>query len=60
MNERINELLEEKINEVFYIMQTELNITSGDIAPIDDLDLDMLKNKLAVHIEKILEFQKEK
>lgn len=60
MNEKINELLEEKINEVFYIMQTELNITSGDIAPIDDLDLDMLKNKLAVHIEKILEFQKEK
>ena len=60
MNEKINELLEEKINEVFYIMQTELNITSGDIAPIDDLDLDMLKNKLAVHIGKILEFQKEK
>lgn len=60
MNEKINELLEEKINEIFYIMQTELNITSGDISPIDDLDLDMLKNKLAVHIEKILEFQKGK
>ena len=59
MNEKINELLEEKINEIFYIMQTELNITSGDITPIDDLDLDILKNKLAAHIEKILKFQKE-
>ena len=58
MNKKIYGLLEEKINEVFFVMQEELNIKNGDIAPLDALYLEELQGKLADHIEYVLNFQR--
>lgn len=59
MKDKIYELLDEKINEVFFEMQTKLDITDGGIMPLDALYLEELQKKLADHIEKVLEFQKD-
>ena len=58
MNKKIYGLLEEKINEVFFVMQEELSITSGDISPLDAMYLEELQGKLADHIEYVLNFQR--
>ena len=58
MKEKILELLDEKVNEIFFEMQTELNIEYGDIEPLLALHLDELQEKLAEHIEKVLIYQK--
>ena len=58
MNEKIAKLLDEKVNEIFFEMQTELNIQDGGIYPLDALKLDGLQEELAKHIEHVLTYQK--
>ena len=58
MNKKIYELLDEKINEIFLVMQNDFSITSCDIAPLDALYLEELQEKLADHIEYVLNFQR--
>lgn len=54
----VNDLLDEKINEVFYEMQKKFGIESGDISPMDAFELDEITKKLTKHIVKVLETQK--
>lgn len=58
MNEKVRELLEEKVNDIFLEMQNELNITSGDISPSMAFDLDEEMDNLANIITQILKEQK--
>lgn len=58
MKERINEMLADKINEVFAEMQKEMNIESGDILPMDNLELDDLTDKMAEVIARVISYQK--
>ena len=51
------EVLERHINEVFLECQNTRKIECGDITPTDALELDRLKDLLATHIEKVLDFQ---
>ena len=57
--QKICTLIENKVNEIFLEMQNELNIESGDIAPLDALYLEELQGKLANHIEYVLNFQRD-
>ena len=54
MKEKITQMLDEKINEVFYDLQTEYGIESGDVEPFDAVWLDKYTEQLAEHIEKII------
>ena len=57
-NEKIYNLLDEKVNEIFYQMQNEMNIENGDITPLEFFDLDNSLKDLANKIESILKNQK--
>ena len=57
--QKICELLEEKVNEVYLEMQEELNIQYGDITPLDALYQDKLIGNLAEHIENVLTWQQD-
>ena len=59
LKEKILELLDEKVNEIFFKMQEELKINNGDIYPLDALYLEELEEKLAEHIKDVLMQQKE-
>ena len=59
MRKKILELLDGKINEIFFEMQNELNIDDGGIFRLDALYLDELQEKLAEHIEHVLKYQME-
>ena len=58
MNEKILNLLEDKVNEIFAEMQEELNIEDGNILPLDALELDHCIKQLADKIEVVLNSQK--
>ena len=55
---QIQGLLEDKINDVFAIIQDQEGITSGDIEPLMAFELDELTEKMAVLIAKVIEFEK--
>lgn len=59
MKTKIAELLDEKVNEIFFEMQKELNIDDWGIYPLDALYLDELQEKLVNHIADVLTYQKE-
>ena len=56
----LKELIHEKIVEVFLKYQTECNVVSGDIHPMDALKLDQLENELVELIEKVVAYQPKK
>ena len=56
--EKILNLLEEKVDEVFLEIQNELNIEDGNIFPMDKYELDICINTLADKIEVVLNSQK--
>lgn len=56
----IRELIDDKVHEVFYEHQKANNITSGDISPLDELELDELEDALANCIERICAKQSKK
>ena len=53
----VEELLEEKINEVFLECQNRRKITSGDIDPLDAILLEAKTHALAEHITNVLDKQ---
>ena len=57
LNGEILNLLDEKVNEIFFEMQTELHILNGDITPLEKLELDNCMEKLADIIETVLKNQ---
>ena len=58
MLEEVKELLDEKIHDIFSHMQAKLDITGGDIDPWDALRLVELRDNMAGHIAKVLEYEK--
>ena len=58
MKEKILQLLDDKVDEVFLEMQEELNIEDGNIFPLDALELDNCKEQLANIIESVLTTQR--
>ena len=57
MNKTTLELVEDKVNEIFEELQKENNIANGDIAPLDALELDEAKEKLADIINRVIDFE---
>ena len=55
--EKILNLLEEKIDEIFLEMQDELNIEDGNIFPLDKYELDICISTLADKIKTVLDSQ---
>ena len=53
----LQQLIHEKINEIFAEYQKANNIISGDIDPFDANYLDQLEDQLANHIERICDYQ---
>lgn len=49
----IRELIDDKIHEVFYEYQQANGIKNGDVDPFDWARLEICKNELAEHIERI-------
>ena len=55
--EKILNLLEEKVDEIFLQMQNDLNIEDGNIFPLDKYELDICISTLADKIETVLNTQ---
>mgnify|MGYP003413189621 CR=1 FL=1 len=55
--EKILNLLEEKVDEIFLEMQNELGIDDGNIFPMDKLELDNSMEQLADKIKLVLDSQ---
>lgn len=53
----IRELIDDKIQEVFYEYQQAHNITSGDIEPLDWARIEICKDQLADHIQCVCDKQ---
>lgn len=58
MRNKIKDLLDEKVNEIFIECQSEMGIVSGDITPEMALRLDEELDKLTEMIRDILGMQK--
>lgn len=57
MKDKIANMLDEKVNEIFLAMQNDLGIKNGDVSPMDAYDLDNCRDELAEIIERILKNQ---
>lgn len=57
MKEKIENLLNEKLNEIFIELQNENQIMAGDTTPEQEIELDEAKEKIVDAINKILEFE---
>ena len=53
----LRELIHEKINEIFTEYQKANNITSGDIDPLDALQLDLIERGLEKLVERVCAYQ---
>ena len=51
--EELQELIDEKVNEIFHEYQDSMTEQSGDITPLDTLTLDTIKKSLAGLIVKV-------
>lgn len=58
MAERIREMLDDKINEIFLAIQTEEGIESGDVSFELEYDINRLEEKLAAVIARAIAEQK--
>lgn len=58
MTERIREMLDDKINEIFLTIQTEKGIESGDVSFELEYDINRLEEKLAAVIARAIAEQK--
>ena len=58
MEQKIYNLLDNYVNEIFLKMQEEFNIQTGDVSPEDAYDLYEKENELTVLIGKILRIQR--
>lgn len=57
MREQILKMISEKVDEIFFDLQTENGIESGDIAPFDDLALENTVETLADIIERVIRYE---
>lgn len=55
----IEELIADKVDNLFREIQNELNIISGDISPEDQLKLNNLQDELSALIYQIIDYQEE-
>ena len=53
----LRELIHNKINEIFLEYQKANHITSGDIEPLDDLQLDLIERGLEQLVKKVCAHQ---
>lgn len=53
----LKEFIHEKIDEVFLKYQTEHNVISGDIEPLDAVKLELIEDELVELIEKVVAYQ---
>ena len=53
----LQQLIHDKINEIFAEYQKANNITSGDIDPFDELQLDLIKRGLEQLVERVCSYQ---
>lgn len=51
-------LIDEKMNEVFQVLQQQEGITEGDIDPMDAVELDELSGKMADLVLRVIQYQK--
>jgi len=58
MTDRIREMLDDKINEIFLAIQTEEGIESGDVSFELEYDINRLEEKLAAVIARAITEQK--
>ncbi len=59
IHERLKNMIDEKVNEIFYDLQTELEIESGDINPMQLLRLEETESNLSDIMLAVLRFEKE-
>lgn len=57
MREQILKMISEKVDEIFFDLQTKNGIESGDIAPFDDLALEDAVETLADIIERVIRYE---
>lgn len=60
MLEKIKEMLEDKIADLFIEMQDELKITDGFVHPVDEYELEKEIEKMASTVQNILKTQEER
>ena len=58
MEEKIMEIIDLKIIEIFRQLQQENSISNGDIRPEDSLELEELEEKIAKLIARVIEYEK--
>lgn len=58
MTERIREMLDDKVNEIFLAIQIEEGIESGDVSFELEYDINRLEEKLAAVIARAIAEQK--
>ena len=51
-------LIDEKMNEVFQVLQQQEGITEGDVDPMDAVELDELSGKMADLVLRVIQYQK--
>ena len=56
---RLLQLMDEKIDEIFAEMQNSLHIDRGDIFPLDAIALDECKENMVEIMERILDYQRQ-
>lgn len=59
MYDKIRELLEDKVTDIFVEIQNEYGITCGDCSPLDEFKLDRAEGELAEIIASVLRNQTE-
>ena len=59
MYDKIRELLEDKVTDIFIEIQNEYGVTCGDCSPLDEFELDRAECGLAEIIAQILRNQME-
>ena len=55
---RLSQLMDEKMDEIFAEMQNSLHIEHGDIFPLDAIALDECKENMVEIMERVLDYQK--
>lgn len=59
LKEKVSDMMEEAVRDIFLTLQEEYGIKTGDIAPLDAMTLDMMSEKMETVIEEILRKQME-
>lgn len=58
MNSKLKDYLEEKIDNIFYEVNKEYNLRSGDISPEEYLELTKIIDSLEVIVKNYIKYNK--